>query len=128
MVYTFINRTEKHLAVGPMKQLPSVNAISIVLSVVLSVVLADDVMADRKRDQKQAELDAACEVAREKKLAPMRQQFVEECVKNEERPDRKSCEIFYSDFGSASRRRAPLFYDLPECVEAFEFLNSVRQP
>ena len=117
-----------------MKQLPSVKTISIVLSVVLSVVLAADVMADRKRDQKQAELDVACEAAREKKLAPMREYYIEECVENKERPDRKSCERFYSDYGAATggrgRRggRAPLYYDLPECVEAFEFQKSVRQP
>jgi hypothetical protein len=103
------------------------NFIAILMMVLVSCLIATDAMADRKRDKKQAELDAACEQAREKKLAPMREQFVDECVKNKEQPDRKSCEFFYSDFGAQSGNRAPLFYDLPECVEAFDFQNSQRQ-
>ncbi len=91
------------------------------------LLVTTDGMADRNRDRKQAELDAACEAAREKKLAPMREQFIEECVKNKEQPDRRSCEVFYSDFGAQSGNRAPLFYDLPECVEAFDFQNSQRR-
>lgn len=90
-------------------------------------IAAADVFADRDRDEKQAALDAACEAAREKKLAPMRKQYIEECVKNKEQPDRRSCEVFYADYGAQSGQRAPLFYDLPECVEAFEFQNSQRQ-
>ena len=93
----------------------------------LSLVLATGAMADRDRDRKQAELDAICEEAREAKLAPMREQFIEDCVRNGEQPDRRSCEVFYSDFGAQSGNRAPLFYDLPECVEAFEFQNSQRR-
>jgi hypothetical protein len=88
---------------------------------------AADLLADRNRDQKQAKLDATCEQAREKQLAPMRAQFIEECVQNKEQSDRKACEVFYADFGAQSGRRAPLFYDLPECVEAFEYQNSQRQ-
>ena len=103
------------------------NFIPILLMVLVSFVLATDAMADRNRDKKQAQLDAACDPAREQNLAPMREQFVNECVKNKEQPDRKSCEFFYSDFGAQSGNRAPLFYDLPECVEAFDFQNSQRQ-
>lgn len=102
--------------------------LTLITSTVLVLLLAStDGMADRNRDQKQAELDAACEAARQKKLAPMREQYIEECVKNGEQPDRRSCEVFYSDFGAQSGNRAPLFYDLPECVEAFDFQNSQRR-
>lgn len=97
------------------------------LTLMLGVAIAGDAAADRNRDQKQAELDAVCEAAREAKLAPLREKFVEECVRNKERPDRRSCEVFYADYGAQSGNRAPLFYDLPECVEAFEFQNSQRQ-
>ena len=69
----------------------------------------------------QAKLDAACEAAREKKLAPMRAGFIEECIEKKQRPDRAACERFYADFGNQSGNRAPLFYDLPECVKAFEY-------
>ena len=77
--------------------------------------------ADKQRDSEQAKLDSACEAAREKNLAPMRAGFIEECVEKKQRPDRAACERFYADFGNQSGRRAPLFYDLPECVNAFEY-------
>lgn len=79
---------------------------------------------ERERLAMQAELNGACEVARQKKLIPLRSQYVEECV--EKRPDRESCERFYADYGSQSGNRAPLFYDLPECVTAFEYNKSYR--
>ena len=70
--------------------------------------------------EQQSQLDQACENAREQKLAPMREDYIEECIVKKQRPDRASCERFYTDFGAQSGSRAPLFYDLPECVEAFE--------
>ncbi len=79
------------------------------------------------REQKQAQLDAACEAAREKRLAPLRKQFVEQCIRDKEQPDRAACEAYYSDYGARSGSRAPLFYDLPECVKAFEYQHSERQ-
>lgn len=79
------------------------------------------------RKQKQAQLDAACEAAREKRLAPLRKQFVEQCVRDKEQEDRAACEAYYSDYGAQSGHRAPLFYDLPECVKAFEYQHSERQ-
>jgi hypothetical protein len=69
----------------------------------------------------QAKLDAACEAAREKKLAPLRAGYIEECIEKKQRPDRAACERFYADFGNQSGNRAPLFYDLPDCVKAFEY-------
>lgn len=79
-----------------------------------------------ERAAKQAELDAACEAARQEKLAPLRAKYVEECVAKEQRPDRESCERFYADFGNRSGNRAPLFYDLPECVAAHEYSQKNR--
>ena len=73
------------------------------------------------RAEQQTTLDAACEQARERRLAPERERFVEECVAKKQKPDRASCERFYSDYGARSGKRAPLYYDLPECIEAFEF-------
>lgn len=102
-----------------------VRQLLLLLSVLL--VLSNESMADRSREQTQAQLDRACEMAREAKLAPMREKFIGECVKNKEQPDRRSCEAFYADFGAQSGNRAPLFYDLPECVEAFDFQNSQRK-
>ena len=109
-----------------MRDISLISSINLLI-ILLLFVISTDAVADRARDQKQAKLDAVCEQARQKQLAPMRAQFVDECVQNKEQPDRKACETFYADFGAQSGRRAPLFYDLPECVEAFEYQNSQRQ-
>jgi hypothetical protein len=79
------------------------------------------------RQTTQAQLDAECEAARERKLAPERTRYIEECVRDKVRDSREACERFYRDYGARSADRAPLYYDLPECVRAFEFRKSYRQ-
>jgi len=98
--------------------------LQLILSVVFISLLISPTMASESRENKQARLDAACEAAREKKLAPMRKKYVEECVANKELPNREECESFYADYGERMGGRAALFYDLPECVTAFEFLQN----
>lgn len=93
----------------------------VLLSAVFVFLLINPALAKESRGDKQARLDAACEVERQKKIAPMRQQVIEECDANEELPSRKECERFYADYGERTGRKAALFYDLPECVTAFEF-------
>lgn len=102
-------------------------ALHLVALCLLSLAPAGPLLADSDREQQQAKLDAACEAAREKKLAPLRKQFVEQCVRDGEQPDRNACEAYYSDYGAQSGDRAPLFYDLPECVKAFQYQQSERQ-
>jgi len=82
-------------------------------------LMASDISANN-RTAEQQQLDQACEAAREQKLAPLRRQYIDECVQKQKK-DRAYCERFYSDYGAQSGRRAPLFYDLPECVKAFEY-------
>lgn len=82
--------------------------------------------SDKDRAARQAQLDAACEAAREQKLAPIRRQFVEQCVADGQFDSREECETYYADYGAQSGHRAPLFYDLPPCVEAFEYAQSER--
>jgi hypothetical protein len=94
---------------------------------VITLIFLNQALADRDRDRQQAEMDTACEQARQVKLAPMRAQFVEECVQNRELRDRTACEAFYADYGAQSGNRAPLFFDLPECVKAFDFQHNERQ-
>ncbi len=96
------------------------------ISIVLILMLASPALAKESREDKQAQLDNACEVERQKKLAPMRKKFVEDCVANKELPGYKDCETFYADYGNRMGGRAPLFYDLPECVTAFEFQQGAR--
>ncbi len=100
------------------------------LLMVLAIVAFTTGQADeteKERAAKQAELDTACEEARQAKLIPLRAQFVEECVAKEQRPDRESCERFYADYGNKTGNRAALFYDLTECLKAFEYRQSYRR-
>ena len=76
---------------------------------------------DNDRSAQQVRLDAECEAARELKLAPEREKYIEECVEKKQKSDRMACEDFYRDYGARSGNRAPLYYDLPECESAFEF-------
>ena len=89
-----------------------------------TIVSADPLGKDR--EAKQAELDAACEVARQKKIVIERAKHIEECVETEMLRDRETCERFYADYGESAAGQAPLFYDLPECEEAHEYRNSYR--
>ena len=95
-----------------------------VLVLVFTVVHADPLGIER--DAKQAELDAACEEARQKKIALERAKHIEECVATGMLADRETCERFYADYGESAAGRAPLYYDLPECEKAHEYRNSYR--
>jgi len=93
-----------------------------IFGLICAALLSGLVMANPSAQQ--AELDAACEAARERALAPMRAHYIEQCVQQRRRVSgdvRAYCERFYADFGAQSGNRAPLFYDLPQCVYAFEF-------
>lgn len=77
------------------------------------------------------ELDRVCEAAREKKLAPLRAARIERCVR-EERRSRTDCESEYAQWGNTQalatgRARQGLFYDLPECVTAFQARERYRR-
>ncbi|RKZ87574.1 MAG: hypothetical protein DRQ39_03995 [Gammaproteobacteria bacterium] len=86
------------------------------------------VTAAEDRAAKQQGLDKACEMAREKKLVPMRKQLIEECMnKDREKKDIKECERLHGNYNGRPHGRAPLFYDLPECEQATEFQKSYRQ-
>ena len=95
--------------------------------VITSMLPVIGMSSDGGRQATQERLDAECEAARELKLVPERAKFVEECVERKQRSDRAACERFYSDHGARTGNRAPLYYDLPECVKAFELQRSHRQ-
>ena len=86
----------------------------------------DTLGRERDRAARQAELNATCKAAREKQINALRDVYIEECI-TERGKSREYCERFYRDYGAGSGDRPPLFYDLPECVEAFEFQSSQRQ-
>ena len=93
----------------------------------LGSATANAVETERDRKAKQAELDAICEQARQRNIAPLREKMIRECVEKEQRPDRASCERFYADYGERTGAQDPLFYDLPECVKADDYRRSYRQ-
>lgn len=97
---------------------------TITVLLTIALIAPGAVSGSTDRAERQAQLDNACEQAREQRLAPERKRFVEECVTEKQKPDRAACEHFYRDYGARSGQRAPLYYDLPACVEAFEFRKS----
>lgn len=68
------------------------------------------------------ELDARCEAAREKLIAPLRQAEIERC-KADKRNDPAYCERFWKDYGESTVTAdgvfvPRIFADMPECVVA----------
>jgi hypothetical protein len=94
--------------------------------VILMSFTANVTAADNDRAVEQQRLDAACEAARQKKLAPVRQAEIKKCM-TEQKKDRETCDKEFSHYGERSGNRPPLFYDLPECKQATDFRNSYRQ-
>jgi len=70
----------------------------------------------------QAELDRACETARQQTIAPLKQQYIAECVDQGDKSV-EQCQQFYQNYGERAGKRPALFYDLPECVAAFDYLK-----
>ena len=95
---------------------------------ILLLAFVSPVLAKESRQEKQARLDRACEDARERVLKPLVAEYIEECITNKERPNREECEIYYANYGAQSGRKAPLFYDLPECVIAFDYKQGRSDP
>ncbi len=87
-----------------------------------TVCIADDT----NRKSVQAALDAQCEAAREQRLAPERAMYIDECVAKKFKESREECTRFYRDYGAQTGDRAALYYDLPECVKAFDFRKNVQ--
>jgi len=71
------------------------------------------------------QLRQRCEAAREVKLAPLREQAIQDCVSRPRSTrNRAQCEEFYRDFGQGGGTvgggfRAPMFIEVPECQEYF---------
>ncbi len=73
------------------------------------------------------ELDDRCNVARERKIAPLRKEEIAKC-KADRHNDPEFCERFFKDYGDGGRTvhgavRPRMFDDLPECVDALNERN-----
>ena len=84
-------------------------------------------LSREQNEARQIALDEQCQIAREKILSVERAQYVEECVQDSSRRSREECERFYADHGAATATRGPLYLDLPECVEAYEFRRNLNR-
>ena len=100
---------------------------AIALSLALLLWMPCGAAAEDDRQATQAKLDADCEAARERALAPEREKYVAECVRDNMKDSLEACERFYRDYGERSGSRPALYYDLPECVAAFDYHKSDRQ-
>jgi len=78
-----------------------------------------------------ADLDRQCEAARERKLAPLRAEKIEACVRDQKRA-RTDCESELANFGNTRAKAGGgavggLFYYLPQCLAATAARNQYRQ-
>lgn len=103
-----------------------------VTSLIALALFAAPALAQTEAEMKRLdELDRACEAAREQRLAPLRAERIERCVTLEKRT-REQCTAEYANWGNTrpvagGRARSGLFYDLPECVAAFEARQRYRR-
>jgi len=102
-----------------------------IAAVVFLAALAAPVLAQTEAEMKRMDdLDRVCVAAREKRLAPLRAERVERCVTIEKR-SREQCTSENANWGNthstARGARTGMFYDLPECVAAFEARQRYRR-
>ena len=72
-------------------------------------------------------LESQCAEAREKKIAPLREKAIKECVAKDRatRDAREKCERYYIDYGQGVRYKSGggkerMFNHLPICLEFYE--------
>lgn len=68
----------------------------------------------------QKRYDARCEAARERVLAPERALIVQDCLKSNFYRTTQRCIDFAANHGAATVQRGPLYYELPECGDAYQ--------
>ena len=86
------------------------------------------------------ELERRCENARERLIAPLRQDAINQCIDDRvsgnrgsrsSRDARVHCERFYADFGQGGRTQAGgfrqrMFHDIPECQAFYDAEHAAR--
>lgn len=101
---------------------------SVALLFLVTSLTAPSTRAAHKDDGRMTvqEIDRACAQARDNALRPIRARYIEECVVKGDK-DRPACERLYADYGDAIQPAGRKFYDLPECVRAFELRHQYRR-
>ncbi len=98
--------------------------IPVILAVGASTVPAAERYTEQERQRTQHRLDQACEYARRIKLIPIRQELYESCV--DKGKDEAFCYDDAISYNGERRNGAPMFYELPDCVKAFEYRRTHR--
>jgi hypothetical protein len=83
------------------------------------------------------QLEQQCEEAREKLIAPLRQEAIDQCIVDRQgsrssRDAREHCERFYQDFGNGGTTqsggfRQRMFHEIPECLEYYQAQQNSRR-
>ena len=93
--------------------------------IVLMMVLLSMGSAFGNDSRQQMQLDRKCELARQKALQPLRKELFEECMANKN--DAAVCQSEVEAYNGNRAGRGPMFYDLPECQEAFDNKQLIYQ-
>ena len=88
----------------------------IALSVLLAGLLVSGPTLAGNGDN-QLQLDRECERAREEAMVPMREEAIAQCI-GQGKKSEAECREYYKDYQGPPNRPA-LFYNLPECEEAY---------
>ena len=79
------------------------------------------------QEARQAELDFKCEAAREEKLMPERMVIMDECLTAKYSTNtEEDCQRIAATYNGNHINDNPRYYDLPECVAAFEHKRESR--
>jgi hypothetical protein len=83
------------------------------------ILISGSLAAETIDRDKGAELMEECQVQRQEKIAPLKEEAIENCVSKRLR-DRAGCEDYNRNFGERSVAGAPtgMFWDLPVCEKA----------
>ena len=89
-----------------------------------SLVMANKVSPARLKQQ--VLLDQQCEKDRQKSLAPRKREIYQECLKVFKK-SKKICEEEATVYNGKRINGAPLFYELPSCVKAFNYREESKK-
>jgi hypothetical protein len=92
-----------------------INSLALFALIISLVITSTTALAD---DKKQAKLDQACEDARQKALKPRKKEIYQECREKFKKSE-KVCKHEADTYNGNRIGGAPMFYELPACVNAF---------
>ncbi len=92
---------------------------SFLITISLITLYSSTVLANTTKIE-QARLDKVCESSRQKALEPRKKEIYQECL-TKFKKDKSVCQQEADAYNGNRINGAPMFYELPACVKAFEF-------